>query len=185
MLHSKTTYDVNFSSNVFKKWVGQNIKAPTIKGDKLVGKQSNIQTTAWSILPIYKSLTFCLQSVSQRKLLVKVYFGIDSCKIEIIFQERFAFLKNFFLTQRHRHRIYGLSPIRRCDVSVLNIDWILFSLMLRLCSLCLFKLLLWRVLLHDIRHCLASIASLACLYVLFFVSLVSPIPGHASDDVVF
>ena len=80
---------------------------------------------------------------------------------------------------------YGLSPIRRCDVAVFNIDWILFSLMLRLCSLCLFKLLLWRVLLHDIRHCLASIASLACLHVLFFVSLVSPVPGHASDDVVF
>ena len=38
------------------------------------------------------------------------------------------------------------------------------------------------MLLHDIRHCLASIASLACLHVLFFVSLVSPVPGHASDD---
>ena len=63
----------------------------------------------------------------------------------------------------------GLSPIRRCDVAVFNIDWILFSLMLRLCILCLFKLLLLRVLLHDIRHCLASIASLACLHVLFFV----------------
>ena len=41
------------------------------------------------------------------------------------------------------------------------------------------------MLLHDIRHCLASIAYLARLHVLFFVSLVSPVPGHASDDVIF